>query len=83
MDDVVLKADIDESSSLYVSPISRQTYDEQIDGDTLGGERGYFLMRSMRSGPIRLEILAKAASLEAAEALFDLIVGAHRQKVSI
>lgn len=73
MDDIVLKADIDDFTRLYVSPISRQTYDAHIDGDNLGGSSGYFVLRSRSVGDRRLEVLAKAPTLEAAEALFDLI----------
>jgi len=78
MEDVVLKTDLDDSTSLYVSPISRQTYDDCVHNDSLGGERGYFVMRSRSSGLERLEVLAKAQSLEAAEALFDLIVSLQK-----
>lgn len=78
MDDVVLALDLDDSTRLYVSPISRQTYCEQVEGNTLGGEQGYFVMRSRSNGMKRLEILAKAPSLEAAEQLFDLIQGLKR-----
>lgn len=73
MDDIVLRADLDDSSQLYVSPISRHTYDAHIDGDNLGGATGYFVLRSRSAGTTRLEVLAKAPTLEAAEALFDLI----------
>lgn len=79
MDDIVLKMDLDDSTSLYVSPISRQTYDEHVDADSLGGERGYFVMRSCGHGAKRLELLAKATSLEAAESLFDLIISLQRK----
>lgn len=75
MEDVVLRKDLGDSTSLYVSPISRQTYDEHVGDDVLGGERGYFVMRSRSTGTTRLEVLAKAASFEAAAAIFDLIAG--------
>lgn len=79
MEDIVLKFDLDDSSSVYVSPISRQTYVEHVDEDSLGGASGYFVIRSWRGGAARLEVLAKAASLEAAEALFDLIVASNQR----
>lgn len=81
MDDVVLATDLDDSTRLYVSPISRQTYNEHVEGDTLGGEGGYFVMRSRSEGNQRLEVLAKAASLEAAEELFDLIVSLKKRSL--
>lgn len=79
MEDIVLRADIDGATALYVSPISRRTYDEHIHDNVLGNERGYFVIRSRSTGVSRLEVLAKAPSLEAAEALFDLIVAGLRR----
>lgn len=73
MEDVVLRTELDDSTSLYVSPLSRQTYDEYVENDNLGGSQGYFVLRSRSCGETRLEVLAKAPTLEAAEALFDLI----------
>lgn len=78
MDEVVLKADLEDATCLYISPISRQTYEEHIQDDCLGGERGYFVLRSRRAGEPRLEVLAKVPSLEAASDLFDMIVGRRR-----
>jgi hypothetical protein len=82
MEDVVLKANLDDSTTLYVSPVTRQTYEEHVQDDNLGGDNGYFILRSAAH---RLEILAKVPSLDAAETLFDLIVSAAIQsrKVSI
>jgi len=78
MDDIVLKAELDESTSLYISPISRETYAEHIQDDNLGGAGGYFVLRSRRTGAQRLEVLAKVPTLEAASDLFDMIVSARR-----
>ena len=78
MEDMVLKAQLDDVTKLYVSPISRQTYDEHVQDDSLGGERGYFVMRSRSTGTNRLEILAMAPTLDAAEVLFDLTVASRR-----
>ena len=76
MEDIVLTAAIDSETTLYISPISPETYEEHFERDTLGGGNGYFVMRSRKSGSLdTLEILAKAPSLEAAGDLFDLIVG--------
>lgn len=76
MEDIVLRAAIDSETTLYVSPISPETYEEHFERDTLGGGNGYFVMRCRRAGHREsLEILAKASSLEAAGDLFDLIVG--------
>ena len=77
MDDLVLKAEIADGSMLYVSPISRQTYAEHVDEDTLGGGDGYFVIRTTRRSDRaeQFEVLAKAPSFSAASDLFDLIVG--------
>lgn len=79
MEDMVLKAKIDDTTTVYVSPIAPETYAQCVDGDTLGGDQGYFLMRSFTQGESkRFEILAKAPSLDAATDLFDLIVQGRR-----
>lgn len=80
MDDVILKAKLDSETTLYVSPIAPETYDEHIDEDNLGGGTGYFVLRGKRIGPREhLEILAKAPTFEAAGDLFDMIVSARRR----
>lgn len=78
MDDIILKAELDESTCLYISPISRETYAEHIQYDNLGGSGGYFVLRSRRAGPQRLEVLAKVPTLEAASDLFDMITSGRR-----
>lgn len=82
MDDVVLKAEIDETTSVYISPISRETYAEHVQDDNLGGNRGYFVLRSRRTGDRRLEVLAKVPTLEAASDLLDLIVSPGRALIA-
>lgn len=76
MDDLILKAEIAMGTTLYVSPISRQTYAEHVDDDLLGGGDGYFVIRATRGidRQEHFEVLAKAASFSAASDLFDLIV---------
>ena len=75
MEDIVLRADLDEMTSLHISPISRKTYEEFVQEDNLGGDHGYFVLRSRRTGVTRLEVLAKVPTLEAAIDLFAMIVG--------
>jgi hypothetical protein len=75
MDDLVLSARIDESTTLYISPIDEDTYAEHVESDNLGGGSGYFVLRATRVGTReKMDILAKAESLEAASVLFDMIV---------
>lgn len=79
---MILRAKLDDCTTLYVSPIDRQTYAEYVDEDNLGGGEGYFVIRSLRTGQSeRLEVLAKAPSFAAAGDLFDMIVGATRRAV--
>ena len=78
MDDRVLKAKIDDFTTLYVSPLDPQVYSEHLDEDTLGGSDGYFVTKTVIIGrDQRFEILAKAPSFEAAEDIFDMIVAAN------
>jgi hypothetical protein len=81
MEDMVLRAEIGGGAVLYVSPIDRQTYDEHIEDDNLGGGEGYFIIKAQHhNGTNHFEILAKAASFAAAGDIFDLIVGANATK---
>ena len=70
MDEIALIARIDDDTTLYVSPVHHHTYAEYVEADNLGGASGYFLARE-REG--RFQVLAKAASLDAAEELFGLL----------
>jgi len=75
MDDMVLTARLDDATIIYISPIGAETYSEYVDEDNLGGEAGFFVLRSSNDGRAqRFEILAKATSFEAAADLFDMIV---------
>lgn len=79
MEDLMLSARIDENTTLRVSPIAPQTYLECLDEDTLGGDRGYFVLLSRKNTSQKSpEILAKALNFDAAETLFDLIVRGGR-----
>ena len=75
MEDFVLKASLEDCSNLYISPIDRHAYAEHVSDDNLGGDEGYFLVRSRREGFPRLEVLAKVPTLDAAQVVFELIVG--------
>jgi hypothetical protein len=75
MDDLALVATLDDSSTLYVTPLDSQAYAEHVEGDRLGGADGYFVVRETAS---TFEVLAKAPSFEAAGDLFDLIVAKRR-----
>lgn len=73
MDDVFLRARVSDSRSVCISPIPRRTYRE-TGAKGLGGEFGYFVYEIDETLPKGgIEIIAKAASLEAAMRLFDLI----------
>jgi hypothetical protein len=76
MEDYVLRASLDERTTLYVCTLDPSTFDEHVDVDNLGGGEGYFVIRTVRSskGFEQLDILAKAPSFDAAGELFDLVV---------
>ncbi|MBP7334381.1 hypothetical protein [Niveispirillum sp.] len=75
MEDIALVAKLASGDTVYVSPLHDQTYHEHIEDDNLGGPGGYFI--SVERGK-KFEILAKAADLEAARALFGILVQAGR-----
>jgi hypothetical protein len=65
-----LSVSIDNHRTLWLTEISRITYDEQALDD-LGGDGGVFLvLEDCAEG--KFEVLAKAASIWAGEALLDL-----------
>jgi hypothetical protein len=74
MDDVFLTARIDEKRSVCISPLPAKTYKEV--GKGLGGEYGYFIYEVDSAQPqAGIEIIGKAASIEAALRLFELLCG--------
>lgn len=78
---MVLMAKLDDTTTVYVSPIAAETYAEHFEDDVLGGDAGYFLLRLLtQNNTERLEILAKAPSFDAASNLFDLIVTTQRRQ---
>ena len=79
MEDMIKKAKIDSDTFVYVSPISTDTYHDNIELDNLGGDNGYFVIRTKKSGQLEtLDVLAKAPSFQAAGELFDMIVASNR-----
>jgi hypothetical protein len=71
-----LEAKLDDETTIYVSPIDDVLYRSHVEEDNLGGRQGYFIMRNVRrDGADRFDVLAKAVTLDTAEALFELIVG--------
>ena len=79
MDDLGLTARIDDFTTIHVSPVESETYSRYVEEDSLGGNSGYFLIRtSRRKNKPMFEILAKAPTFEAAGTIFDMIVSANR-----
>lgn len=72
MDDITLVAQLDHETTVYVSPVHDQTYQEYVEGDNLGGSMGYFIARQRRD---HFEVLAKATSLDTARELFGMLTG--------
>lgn len=75
MEDVTLIARLDNETIVYVSPVHDQTYKEFVENDSLGGSSGYFIARERQSS---FEILAKAASLDAAREIFAMLTASLR-----
>jgi hypothetical protein len=74
MDDVNLTVKIDESRSICIAPLPAQTY-RQAGAKGLGGEYGYFIFEVDENHPDNgISVIGKAASIEAAHRLFDLLV---------
>ena len=75
MDDVFLSARINDKRLVCISPLPTKQYKE-AGGKGLGGEYGYFVYEIDNSLPnAGIEVIGKAASVEAALRLFELICG--------
>lgn len=70
MDDISLIAKIDEDTTIYVSPVHCQTYDEYVENDNLGGATGYFITRERNN---QFEVLAKATCIDSAREIFGML----------
>jgi len=77
MDDVFLSARIGDKRSVCISPLPAKTYKEI--GKGLGGEFGYFIYEIDDSCPTAgINLIGKAASIDAALRLFELICAPAR-----
>ena len=73
MDDIFLSTELGESKHLCISSISHRTYRIAV-GSGLGGDRGYFIFETDESRPdAGINVLAKAASYEAAMKLYEYL----------
>lgn len=58
---------------LCISPLSAKTYRE-AGGNGLGGDNGYFIYEvDLKNPQARIEVIGKAASIESAKRLFDML----------
>lgn len=74
MEDLFLSTPIDRRRMLCISPISARAY-RDAGGKGLGGEYGYFIYECDSANPQSgIEVIAKAASPEAALKLYDIII---------
>ena len=79
MEDVFLSATVPDGRTLCVSPLSAKAYRESVKSG-LGGDGGYFLYEIDSHNPrAGMEVIAKAASYDAAIRLFDLLVGGQAE----
>jgi len=77
MEDLYLSVRLDEHRIICVSPLSAKTYRE-AGGQGLGGDYGYFVYEMNAAHPESgIEVIAKAASAEAATRLFEMISTAN------
>lgn len=77
MDDIFLSKRIDNQRSICISPLPAKLYKE-AGGKGLGGEYGYFIYETSSEHPgAGIEVIGKAASLEAALRLFEVISGSE------
>ena len=73
MEDIYLSATIREST-IFVTPLSNMFY-RQAGAQGLGGSEGYFICASSATDPdAGFEVLAKAATADAAERIFRALV---------
>lgn len=82
MEDMFLSATLSQSRMICVSPLSAKLYRES-GGRGLGGDFGYFVYETDPTKPdAGIEVIAKAASADAAVRLFDLLTGGHAVPVA-
>lgn len=73
MDDIFLSAQIDERRMVCISSLSTKTYRE-VGVHGLGGDSGYFIYEVDLENPqAGIEVIAKAASVEAAKRLYEIL----------
>lgn len=82
MEDMFLSATISDSRMLCVSPLSAKLYRES-GGRGLGGDFGYFVYEvDLKNPDAGVEVIAKAASADAAVRLFDLLVSGKAEPIA-
>lgn len=78
MDDIYLSESVSDDT-FFVTPLSNLFY-RQAGAQGLGGSEGYFICSSSTSNPdAGFEVLAKAATADAAERIFRALVSFARQ----
>lgn len=78
MEDIYLSESISDDT-IFVTPLSNLFY-RQAGAQGLGGSEGYFICSSSAANPeAGFEILAKAATADAAERIFRALVSFSRQ----
>lgn len=74
MEDLFLRARLNDRREVCIAPLPSRTYREAARG--LGGDLGYFIYEVDPSNPgIGIEVIGKAASVDAALRLFEIICG--------
>lgn len=78
MDDIYLSETVSDDT-IFVTPLSNMFY-RQAGAQGLGGSEGFFICSSSSTNPdAGFEVLAKAATADAAERIFRALVSFARQ----
>lgn len=81
MEDLYMEGEVGDQV-IFVTPLSHKMYRE-ANAHGLGGSEGYFVCASFKSRPeAGFEVLAKAASMEAAQMIFSALVRSGRAKAA-
>lgn len=81
MEDFFLSDTVDQST-IFVSALSHKMY-RSSGGQGLGGSHGYFVcLENAKNPSAGFEILAKAASADAAQMIFNALISNLRAAVS-
>lgn len=81
MEDLYMQGEMGEQI-VFVTPLSHKMYRE-ANAHGMGGSGGYFVCTSLKSMPeAGFEVLAKAATVEAAQLIFSALIASGRKSAA-